>query len=84
MFGGLQDNGSWGGPAISKTGGAVNEDWISVSGGDGFVCRIDPNDPDLVYYESQNGRIGRRHLKTGERASYRVPEPTLNWSADET
>jgi S1-C subfamily serine protease/photosystem II stability/assembly factor-like uncharacterized protein len=69
VFGGLQDNGSWSGPAISKKGGAINEDWISVSGGDGFVCRVDPNDPDLVYYESQNGRIGRRHLKTGERAS---------------
>ena len=71
VFGGLQDNGSWGGPAISKTGGVVNEDWVSVSGGDGFVCRVDPNDPDLVYFESQNGRIGRRHLKTGERASIR-------------
>ncbi|MEQ1828578.1 MAG: PDZ domain-containing protein, partial [Pirellula sp.] len=71
VFGGLQDNGSWGGPAISKQGGALNEDWISVGGGDGFVCRVDQQDPDLVYSESQNGTIGRRHLKTGERASIR-------------
>ena len=71
VFGGLQDNGSWGGPAVSKNGGVLNEDWISVAGGDGFVCRVDPEDPDLVYYESQNGAIGRRHLKTGERASIR-------------
>jgi S1-C subfamily serine protease/photosystem II stability/assembly factor-like uncharacterized protein len=71
VFGGLQDNGSWGGPAISKTGGAINEDWVSVSGGDGFVCRVDQEDPDLVYFESQNGSIGRRHLRTGERASIR-------------
>ena len=30
VFGGLQDNGSWGGPAISKNGGTLNEDWISL------------------------------------------------------
>lgn len=79
VFGGLQDNGSWGGPAISKTGGAINEDWVSVGGGDGFVCRVDQNDPDLVYYESQNGAIARRHLTTGERASIRpVSGPNSN------
>ena len=74
VFGGLQDNGSWGGPAISKNGGILNEDWIRVGSGDGFVCRVDPNDPDLVYYESQNGAIGWRHLKTGERGNARPPQ----------
>ncbi len=83
--GGLQDNGSWAGPAISRAGGAINEDWISVSGGDGFVCRVDPNDPDLLYFESQNGMMGRRHLKTGERASIRPPRVNgvtyrFNWN----
>lgn len=71
VVGGLQDNGSWAGPAISRTGGSINEDWISVGGGDGFQCRVDPNDPDLIYYESQNGSMGRRNLRTGERASIR-------------
>ena len=86
VFGGLQDNGSWGGPAISKNGGALNEDWISVSGGDGFVCRIDPNNTNLVYFESQNGRIGRRNLATGERVSIRPERPSrdvsyrFNWN----
>jgi S1-C subfamily serine protease/photosystem II stability/assembly factor-like uncharacterized protein len=87
VFGGLQDNGSWGGPAISKNGGVLNEDWLSVGGGDGFVCRVDPNDPDLVYSESQNGSIGRRHLRTGERASIRpvqrprgTPPYRFNWN----
>lgn len=74
VVGGLQDNGSWAGPAVSRQGGALNEDWLSIGGGDGFVCQVDPNDPDLVYYESQNGAMGRRHLKTGERASIR-PRP---------
>src|SRR5262249_43405479 len=67
VYGGLQDNGSWGGPSRTRGfTGAVNEDWISVGGGDGFVCRVDPNDPDLVYSESQNGAFSRRNLKTGE------------------
>ena len=67
VYGGLQDNGSWGGP--NRTGsreGAVNTDWIEIGGGDGFVCRVDANDPDLVYYESQDGGMGRTHLRTGE------------------
>ena len=37
--------------------GPVNEDWISVGGGDGFVCRVDPNDPDLDLLRQP----GRRH-----------------------
>jgi S1-C subfamily serine protease/photosystem II stability/assembly factor-like uncharacterized protein len=86
LFGGLQDNGSWGGPAISKSGGIINEDWLNVGGGDGFVCRVDADDPDLVYFESQNGNISRRHLKTGERASIRPTRPRgappyrFNWN----
>ena len=71
VAGGLQDNGSWAGPAISRSGGALNEDWVNINGGDGFVCRIDPNDPDLFYAESQNGAIVRRNLRTGERGSIR-------------
>ncbi len=71
VVGGLQDNGSWGGPAISKNGGTLNEDWLSIGSGDGFVCQVDQQDPDLIYWESQNGSIGRRHLKTGERATIR-------------
>jgi photosystem II stability/assembly factor-like uncharacterized protein len=66
VYGGLQDNGSWGGPSHALDGrGPINEDWISVFGGDGFVCRVDPNDPDLVYAEFQDGNIIRRNLKTG-------------------
>lgn len=85
VYGGLQDNGSWGGPAIGLSGGVVNEDWISVGGGDGFVCRVDPQDPDVVYTESQNGSIRRRNLRTGAGASIR-PRPEegqefrFNWN----
>ncbi|MCI0702230.1 MAG: PDZ domain-containing protein, partial [Planctomycetia bacterium] len=87
VYGGLQDNGSWGGPSRTKRGtGPSNEDWIFLRGGDGFVCRVDPNDPDWVYAESQNGNIGRTNLKTGEESGIR-PRPVkagealrFNWN----
>ena len=66
VYGGLQDNGSWGGPAMVRNdSGPINSDWFRVGGGDGFVVRVDPENPDLVYYESQNGGMGRRDLATG-------------------
>jgi photosystem II stability/assembly factor-like uncharacterized protein len=71
-YGGLQDNGTWGGPTRTHTGtGPVCEDWVSVGGGDGFRCQVDPNDPDQVYYTSQNGAMARRNFRTGETASVR-------------
>ena len=35
--------------------GITNTDWFVVTGGDGFVPRIDPSDPNIVYGESQYG-----------------------------
>ena len=73
VYGGLQDNGTWGGPSISLKGGVgpINEDWLSIFGGDGYRCAVDPTDPDLIYYEMQDGGMGRRHLKTAEQAQIR-------------
>jgi photosystem II stability/assembly factor-like uncharacterized protein len=73
VFGGLQDNGSWGGPSIGLKGnvGPINEDWVSMLGGDGYRCAVDPTDPDLVYSESQDGGMSRRNLRTGEAAAIR-------------
>lgn len=74
-YGGLQDNGSWGGPSRSRFGGGpLNQDWFRVGGGDGFVCLVDPNDVDQIYFESQNGGMGRVNLRTGERGFSR-PRP---------
>ena len=71
-YGGLQDNGSWGGPNRSRDrSGTVNSDWFNVGGGDGFVCRVDPNDNDVIFTESQNGFMSWRNLRTGERGSAR-------------
>jgi photosystem II stability/assembly factor-like uncharacterized protein len=86
VYGGLQDNGSWGGPSIVRGGrGPTNADWIRVGGGDGFVCRTDPDDPDLVYFSSQYGNLGRYHLRTGDRGSLRPRAPRgtryrFNWN----
>jgi photosystem II stability/assembly factor-like uncharacterized protein len=79
VYGGLQDNGSWAGPSHSLRGsGPINEDWIVLGGGDGFVCRVDPNDPELVYCESQDGFMARRNLRTGEFAALRPPPPKVS------
>ncbi len=85
VYGGLQDNGTWGGPSRSRAGGARNEDWFRVGGGDGFRCAVDPNEPDLVYSESQNGATSRINLRTGERGNARARAPQgeryrYNWN----
>jgi photosystem II stability/assembly factor-like uncharacterized protein len=88
VYGGLQDNGSWGGPSRTRSSvGPINEDWFSVGSGDGFVCRVDPNDPDQIYAESQGGAFTRLNLRTGERATIR-PRPVepgkrlrFNWNS---
>ncbi len=86
VYGGLQDNGSWGGPSrVAHGQGPTNADWFRIGGGDGFVCRVDADDPDQIYFESQNGGLGRRHLESGERAFVRPRPPRgqqyrFNWN----
>jgi len=71
VYGGLQDNGTWGGPhATFSPSGILNSDWHFFLGGDGFHAQVDPEDPDLILYaESQGGRITRLNLTTGESKS---------------
>jgi photosystem II stability/assembly factor-like uncharacterized protein len=87
VVGGLQDNGSWCGPSAGLSGiGPINKNWISVGGGDGFVCRVDASDSDLVYSESQGGAISRRNTRTGDGAAIRPARPDgappyrFNWN----
>jgi len=88
VYGGTQDNSTQGGPSRTRgTQGATNNDWFIVTGGDGFVARIDPTDPNIVYGESQYGNIVRLDRRTGERVSIRPVEgkgePALrfNWES---
>ena len=74
VYGGTQDNGSWGIPSIGKASRGIYEsDVYRVNGGDGFYCAVDPEDPDVVYSESQFGRPSRLDLRTMERKSIRPP-----------
>jgi photosystem II stability/assembly factor-like uncharacterized protein len=70
VYGGTQDNNSLGGPAKTRsTSGIANAEWFTTNGGDGFVSRVDPEDPNIVYAESQNGGLVRFDKRTGERVS---------------
>src|SRR5437764_1582316 len=50
----------------SGPGGVANRNWRDLGGGDGFSVVSDPNDSDIVYLESQGGRIVRVRRGTGE------------------
>ncbi len=70
VCGGLQDNGTWCGPSRTRArNGAGNADWFNVGGGDGFFTAIDPNDPNIIYSESQGGNVSRLDLSSGARYS---------------
>ncbi|MCP4728304.1 MAG: hypothetical protein GY863_24925 [bacterium] len=78
VYGGLQDNGTWGIPSKTyDTMGILNEDAIIVGGGDGFVPAIDPRDHNVVFAESQFGYLNVVDLETLESKQIRpVPEDT--------
>jgi len=88
VCGGLQDNGAWCGPNRSRNAfGPTNADWYRTAGGDGFYTVPDPNDPNYVYAESQNGGVSRYDTRTGQSRNIR---PTIkpgdkplrfNWNA---
>jgi hypothetical protein len=72
LCGGLQDNYTWCGPSsVRSRNGIVNDDWYQIQGGDGFEAVIDPNDPDTIYAESQDGNIVRVNRRTNERKTIR-------------
>jgi len=75
VYGGLQDNGSWGGPsATTSAEGITFGDWKRVAGADGFQCAADPSDPTTVYAEGQYGRLQRITLK-GDRPVSKAIQP---------
>lgn len=88
VMGGMQDNGSWRGPAyIWSEGGIRNYHWKSLWSGDGFDVMPDPHDAEWVYAMSQGGSVGRYNVRTGQQW-YIKPVSTdasvrfrFNWNA---
>ena len=75
VMGGMQDNGSWHGPAYTWTGGGIrNFYWDNIGGGDGFDAMPDAENADWVYSMSQGGSLQRLNYKTGERWFIKPPE----------
>lgn len=88
VYGGTQDNFSLGGPSRTiNENGIVNSDWFVTNGGDGFESAIDPENPNIVYAQSQHGGLVRYDRQTGESVGLQPkpgkgePEYRWNWDA---
>lgn len=88
VYGGLQDNGSWKGPAYTwKSGGIRNQYWEVVLFGDGFDVVPDPTDNRYGWAMSQGGNLARYDVLTGASEFLKPthPDPTVrlrfNWNA---
>lgn len=76
IYGGLQDNGSWGGPSATyRSEGILNEDWTRWGGGDGFLSLVDTTENRILYSESQYLGLTRWDLETGESRDIRPNQP---------
>src|SRR5256884_1212207 len=87
VFGGAQDNFAFGGPSRThNASGIVNSDWWVTQGGDGFRTQVDPEDPNIIYAEIQNGNMVRGDKRTGERLGIQPEigrnEDPLRWNWD--
>ena len=72
VCGGAQDNWSECGPSRTMNRwGIRTSDWSIVGGGDGFQARVDPDDPNIVYAQSQGGAITRVDVRSGDVKSIR-------------
>ena len=87
VYGGTQDNFSLGGPSRTRNeNGIVNSDWFVTNGGDGFESAIDPQNPNIVYAQSQYGGLVRFDKITGESVGIqpkpRKDEAEYRWNWD--
>jgi photosystem II stability/assembly factor-like uncharacterized protein len=86
VYGGTQDNNSFGCPVKSRFTNITNGDCFVTMGGDGFYSRVDPKDPNTVYAEMQNGGLVRFDRRTGERVSIQPQpkkgDPAARWNWD--
>jgi len=88
VYGGMQDNGSWRGPAyVWRSQGIRNDYWQEISFGDGFDVLPDPENSRYGWSMSQQGYVNRYDWKTGNNYTVRPihPDPNIklrfNWNA---
>lgn len=88
VYGGMQDNGSWRGPAyVWKAQGIRNSYWQEISFGDGFDVVPDPVDSRYGYTMSQQGYVQRFDHVTGDNFIVRPTPPDadtelrFNWNS---
>ena len=88
VYGGMQDNGSWRGPAyVWKRQGIRNSYWQEISFGDGFDVVPDPTNSRFGWSMSQEGYVTRYDYLTGNnhlvRPTHPDPEVRLrfNWNS---
>lgn len=88
VYGGMQDNGSWRGPAYKWQSSPIrNWDWLELWGGDGFDVLPDADDARYVYAMSQQGNVGLLDTETGASMFVKPthPDPDMklryNWNA---
>ncbi|MFT4521988.1 MAG: photosystem II stability/assembly factor-like uncharacterized protein [Bacteroidia bacterium] len=87
IYGGTQDNNSQGGPSRTiNIHGISNDDWFITNGGDGFESAVDPDNPNIVYAQSQYGWLVRYDKISGERTGikpqHKLGDPALRWNWD--
>ncbi|EAZ83179.1 WD40/YVTN/BNR-like repeat-containing protein [Algoriphagus machipongonensis] len=88
IYGGMQDNGSWTGPAyVWRRDGIRNSYWQEVSFGDGFDVVPHPANSRYGYTMSQAGNVSRFDKETGHNKTVRPTHPDkdvflrFNWNA---
>ena len=88
VYGGMQDNGSWRGPAyVWRDQGIRNSYWQEISFGDGFDVVPDPDNSRYGWSMSQQGFVSRYDWKTGNNYTVRPNHPNpdinlrFNWNA---
>ncbi|MFP4095150.1 MAG: hypothetical protein ACLFUB_11735 [Cyclobacteriaceae bacterium] len=87
VMGGMQDNGSWHGPAYAwRSGGIRNAYWEEVAFGDGFDVVPDSSNSRYLYAMSQGGNLRRMDLESGNSKFIKPVHPEdeflrFNWDA---
>lgn len=80
VYGGMQDNGSWRGPAYSWIGtGIGNNEWQELYFGDGFDVLPHPSNSRISYAMAQEGSLARIDMLTGMTESIKPVHPEGEW-----